>query len=176
MREGCFGEKCHASKPFSTKTRINQCSLQENAQLVFTDGMMEITDELILYHNNECTKSCEPGSFGLTMIKDGEYQPDDFRHEQYLLIEENGKRILVGGCSHKGILNIAEWFEPDVFIGGFHFSKLPLDQTLKAYGEYLNQFNTDYYTCHCTIIKYFAFMKAHMNRLFYLSVGQSIIL
>lgn len=28
--------------------------------------------------------------------------PDDFRHEQYLLIEENGRRILISGCSHKG--------------------------------------------------------------------------
>ena len=43
-------------------------------------------------------------------------QPEDFRHEQYLLVEDAGKRILISGCSHKGILNIAEAFRPDIII------------------------------------------------------------
>ena len=51
----------------------------------------------------------------------------DFLHEQYLLIEEGEKRYLISGCSHKGIADIVSWFTPDILIGGFHFSKMPLD-------------------------------------------------
>ena len=101
--------------------------------------------------------------------------PDDFRHEQYLLIEENGRRILISGCSHKGIVNIAEWFKPDVLVGGFHFSKLPLDDALKGYAGFLNSFDTEYYTCHCTGIEQYAFMKKYIDKLSYLSTGESII-
>ena len=44
--------------------------------------------------------------------------PDDFRHEQYLLVTEGERRILFSGCSHKGVLNLAAWFEPDIMVGG----------------------------------------------------------
>ena len=64
------------------------------------------------------------GSFGLTVQEGGAFQPEDFRHEHYLLIEEAGRRVLISGCSHKGILNIVDWFRPDVLVGGFHFSGL----------------------------------------------------
>ena len=104
----------------------------------------------------------------------GEMLPDDFRHEQYLLIEEDGKKVLISGCSHKGILDITEWFQPDVLVGGFHFSKLPLDDTLAEYAKYLNQFNTSFYTCHCTGTPQYEFMEKYMEHLFYLSAGQSI--
>ena len=35
------------------------------------------------------------GSFGLTMVQEGALLPEDFRHEQYLLIEEDGRRVLI---------------------------------------------------------------------------------
>ena len=99
---------------------------------------------------------------------------DNFQSEHGLLIEEENKKILFSGCSHKGILDITEWFQPNVLIGGFHFSKLPLDDTLHNYANFLNQFDTDFYTCHCTGIEQFEFMKQSMSRLFYLSTGQTI--
>ena len=68
---------------------------------------------------------------------DGKFMPDEFKHEQYLLINENGKRVLISGCSHKGVMDITEWFEPDVLVGGFHYSKLELDEKLKEYAAVL---------------------------------------
>ena len=106
------------------------------------------------------------------MVKDGRLLPDDFRHEQYLLAEENGKRILFSGCSHKGILNIEDWFRPDVLIGGFHFSKLPADDTLAGYARKLDFYETAYYTCHCTGEPQYAFMKKNMRNLHYISTGE----
>ena len=68
----------------------------------------------------------------LTVMKDEGHAPDDFDHEIYLLVEEDGKRVLFSGCSHKGILNVMDWFRPDIFIGGFHLSSYPLDEELTA--------------------------------------------
>ncbi len=148
--------------------------LIDNDRLNYTDNITVIDEGLTLYSCNEKKRDYDLGSFGLNMLKDEKYAADDFRHEQYLLIEEDGKRVLISGCSHKGIIDITQWFKPDFLIGGFHFSKLSLDKKLENYACLLNEFNTMYYTCHCTGEKQFRFMKNYMTKLNYLSCGQSI--
>ena len=91
----------------------------------------------------------------------------------YLMIEENGKRILISGCSHRGAVNIEEHFQPDVFIGGFHFSKLE-DEKLRELAQMLDTRDTAYYTCHCTGVQQYEHMKKRMSMLKYISAGQSI--
>lgn len=109
---------------------------------------------------------------GLTVEEKGERKPDDFRHEQYLLIEEKGKRILISGCSHKGILNIVEAFQPDVLIGGFHFMKITEEEKLKTAAEKLLTYDTVYYTGHCTGQKQYDYLKTIMGeKLHYISTG-----
>ena len=78
------------------------------------------------------------------------------------------------GCSHKGILNIVDWFRPDVLVGGFHFSGLPLDETLAGYARQLDSSGAVFYTCHCTGRPQYEFMARQMSRLHYLSTGQTI--
>ncbi len=130
-----------------------------------------------------CTKKELPyphTSFGLTK-KDGEENvPDDFCHEQYLLINENNKKILISGCSHKGICNIAEIFRPDVLVGGFHLSKLdPSDpdsaEKLRSVAYTLGALDTVYYTCHCTGLAQYEFLKSNgCPNLTYLSCGMTV--
>ena len=151
-------------------------SLENSERIIFTDEITKISDKLTLYSCNDREKMTDLGSFGLNMLENGRLVPDDFRHEQYLLINENGKNVLISGCSHKGIMNITEWFKPDVLIGGFHFSKLALDKTLENYAETLDKYNTNFYTCHCTGMEQYVFMKKYMSRLEYLSAGQEIII
>ena len=76
----------------------------------------------------------------------------------------------------KGVLNIAEWFAPDVLIGGFHLSKLDTQGAeaikLKEIAESLMMHNTKYYTAHCTGIEQYRYLKDIMgDRLGYLSTG-----
>lgn len=151
-------------------------SLKDNPRLIFTDDVFEIESGLTLYSCNNREQKFYLGSFGLNSLENNKFVPDDFRHEQYLLIEEKGRKVLISGCSHKGILNIVNWFGADVLVGGFHFSKLPLDEILENYARYLNEFKTDFYTCHCTGVEQFEFMKKYMDKLYYLSVGKSIII
>lgn len=151
-------------------------ALQTSDRLILTNEKAEITQGITLFSCNDRETVQPIDSAGLTRIEDGIPTPDDFRHEQYLLIEEDGKRVLISGCSHKGILNIVSWFRPDVLIGGFHFMKLPLDETLRRYAEALEDTETEFYTCHCTGEAQYAFMQRYMSRLHYLSAGQQIIL
>lgn len=149
-------------------------ALQRSERIVFVGDEYRINGQLTLHSCNNKRRNHSFGSFGLTEKVGESFVPDSFRHEIYLLIEENGKRYLISGCSHKGILDIVEWFSPDVLIGGFHFSKMPLDETLTAAALALDSYPTDFYTCHCTGIEQYRFMRSYMKRLDYFPCGHTI--
>ena len=70
-------------------------------------------------------------------------------------------------------------FKPDVMVGGFHFMKKEITAAgnLEVWNaaEELMRYETCYYTCHCTGVEQFEYMKKIMgDRLFYLSAGQMI--
>ena len=151
-------------------------SLAEHPRLRRINGDTDLGNGLTLFTRGSRPRNHSLGSFGLTERVGDTFIPDDFRHEQYLLIEEKGKRILLSGCSHTGILDIVEWFAPHVLVGGFHVSKMSPGKELAALGEALAAHNTEYYTCHCTGIEQFAFLRARMPRLRYLAGGETVCL
>lgn len=113
---------------------------------------------------------------GMSTLEKGHPAPDDFRHEQYLLIEEHGRRILFSGCSHRGILNIATHFHPDILIGGFHLRHTPPQQIIQT-AEILQQLPTYYYTGHCTGDQALTQLQQCLgSRLQSITTGQTIIL
>ena len=72
-----------------------------------------------------------------------------------------------------------EWFKPNILIGGFHFKDLdPSDKDdtrLFEAAQILKTYNTKYFTCHCTGVDQFNFLKSIMNQqLEYISTGQII--
>lgn len=155
--------------------------LQESRALVSVGEQLKIDDTLMLYACNECGRAYPMDNFGLNMFSDGKLVPEDFRHEQYLMICDEGKRVLISGCSHKGILNIMSWFAPDVLLGGFHFMKLDPEGegrvTLENAAEILSGYETTYYTGHCTGVQPFDFLKDRMGeKLHYMSTGMTFII
>jgi len=154
-------------------------ALTESDRLVFTQDVHKIAEGLTLYSCNDRERPYHMDNFGLQMEEKGVLAPDDFCHEQYLLVEEGEKRICISGCSHKGILNIAGWFRPDVLVGGFHFMKVDTQGEgaafLKNAARELLRYPTVYYTGHCTGQEQFAYMKTYMDdRLQALSAGTVI--
>ena len=153
--------------------------LAQNPRLRFVGEHMTIDEQLELFACNACPRPFVMDSYGLYVVRDDQLIPDHFRHEQYLLIHEQGKRILISGCSHKGILNIMNWFEPDGLIGGFHFMKIDptgseqtvLDDAVQG----LQKYCTQYYTCHCTGLPQYEYLQTRMgDQLRYLAAGQQI--
>ena len=150
-------------------------NLVNEPRIRWTDDehILSNTMELITY-NQETAEYPNYGQ-GLLQKKAGRFQPDTFRHEQYLLVEEGGKRILVSGCSHKGIVNLALWARPDVVIGGFHLKKVEDESELAALGQLLKNMNIQFYTCHCTGKWQFEQLRKIMgSQLQYLHCGETI--
>ncbi len=158
-------------------------SLQGHPQLHETDGILSIADGITLYGGTlgPCRHPVE--AYGLSRMENGELIPDDFAHEQYLKIEENGQTVVISGCSHRGILNIMDWLHPDILIGGFHFVKLnpeskPDAAVLDEAARELTDYHAVYYTGHCTGTPAFSYLQAHMptGSLHALHTGQTISL
>ena len=149
-------------------------ALKESTRIHMVAEDCTIREGITLHLCREKNWQVEP--FGLTRLEDGVFLPEDFRHEQYLMIEEDGKRILFSGCSHRGIVSIAKHFRPDVLIGGFHYSKLDPDSPyLAEAAEILKDTGCMFYTGHCTGVKQFEAMKTILGeQLAYAATGSYI--
>lgn len=152
---------------------------KDSGRLVFVEEKREIGPGMTLYSCSGREQVCPVDPAGLKVLEDGQLCPEDFRHEQYLLIEEAGKRVLFSGCSHKGIRNIAHWFRPDVLVGGFHFMKLDTTgagaEVLEETARELLGYPTVYYTGHCTGERQYEYLKERMgDRLRSLSGGMTV--
>ena len=111
---------------------------------------------------------------------------DNFQHEQYLVITDDGKRILISGCAHNGILNILDAYKekygsvPDAVISGFHLMvkreyKCAELEEVRFIAEELKKYPTMFFTCHCTGIPAYDEMKKIMgDRLRYVHSGDEI--
>ncbi|MBR6728397.1 MAG: MBL fold metallo-hydrolase [Clostridia bacterium] len=151
-------------------------ALAEHERLRRVGECQEIDDTLSLFACNTRKKPYGLDTAGLCMGAPAALRPEDFCHEQYLLIREGEKTVLISGCSHKGILNIVDWFAPDVLVGGFHLNKYATigegAAALDRIAARLLEGNTRYYTCHCTGEPQYAYLKDRMEeRLHYLSCG-----
>lgn len=142
-------------------------TLRQSGRLVFTDDALVIDEELTVCSCNDRLRQYDTLTCGMSTVENGVPVPDDFRHEQYLCIREEGKRVLISGCSHKGILNIAEWFKPDVLVGGFHFMKLGTTgddaRFITEAARRLCAYPTRYYTGHCTGQEQYKLLKSIMG-------------
>lgn len=149
--------------------------LKDLPGLVTVCGEQDLGDGITLYAGSiPVPRGIE--SYGLNVLRSGRPVADDFCHEQYLLIRGGNRKVLFSGCSHRGILNIAEFFRPDVLVGGFHFMKLDPEgegsEALEAAAQRLLELNCTFYTGHCTGLTQFDFLKERMgDKLHYLAAG-----
>lgn len=105
--------------------------------------------------------------------KEGDREPDDFSHEQHLIIREKGKSVLITGCAHQGIVNILEEYYllngsyPDVVLGGFHLLDDDSDKTLESFvreiAAFLKNTGSQYFTGHCTGTESFRILQEIMG-------------
>jgi len=158
-------------------------ALKDNDRIIFTDSFHKIAPDIILFSGVTGRKFFSPANNKLLKRCNGKYIPDNFSHEQNLVIVENGKTVLVSGCCHNGIINTLEKakalsYEPDVIVSGLHF----LNMNIKRYGKLvddisreLNDSKAVLYTCHCTGYEAYERMKSIMGeKIEYLSCGKSI--
>ena len=151
-------------------------SLASHPRIVKVDDKLDLADGITLFSCNNLQRFAPMLDFGFTKDCAQGKVKDTFDHEQHLVIAKNGKKVVISGCTHKGIDEIVRWFEPDVVVGGFHYAKITDFEWLECMATTLDLYRTTFYTCHCTGINQFEFMKKHMSRLNYLACGQTITL
>ncbi len=159
--------------------------LRRNKQIVLTSDSFLISEGIQVFSNVAQKEPRPISNRGLLKEHQGELVADTFDHEQNLIIEEEGKFLLITGCAHNGIVNILEHFHslkghmPDYVIGGFHLaghSGGSEDLTvIDRIGGYLLSTKAKFYTGHCTGIEPYQRLKAIMGaRIDYLSTGSVI--
>lgn len=161
--------------------------LKDHKQIVFTSDRFHISDEIQLFSNVVPKEPRPKTNRGLLMEQNGQTVDDTFAHEQNLVIEENGKILLITGCAHNGIINILEHFYmleermPDYVIGGFHLSggtgNNEETKTIDRISKYLINTKAKFYTCHCTGIEPYRRLKTNMgDSINYLAAGSEIMI
>jgi len=157
-------------------------TLLPNERFVFIREHLLIDEELELF-SNVLGDRLKPSGNRYLLIKAGEsFIIDDFVHEQNLIINEDGKKLLVTGCAHNGIVNILEHFRkeksfiPDYVIGGFHLQNEE-PGVVAEIGKYLRETKSKYYTCHCTGIESYKKLRTVIGEnIEYLSTGSQLII
>lgn len=156
-------------------------------QVKLLDGDFKIQEGISVFSGVKGRRLWPSGNLELMVKKEDGFEQDSFQHEQYLVLEEEGKQILISGCAHNGILNILEKYreiysqEPDIVISGFHmqkksgYSEADLEM-VKEISLELKKTKTKFYTGHCTGEIPFKILKQHMgSQVEYLHSGDEII-
>lgn len=130
-------------------------------QVEWINGDKKFDEELEIFSDVKGRKLWPKGNLILKSKEEEGYAQDEFDHEQYLVVSCEGKKILISGCAHNGILNILDAYreryneDPDAIISGFHMmKKTPYDEqdlaTIRETAEILGTTDIQLFTGHCT--------------------------
>ena len=158
-------------------------NLKTHPQMRFVSDFLTVDDQITLLTKIPGNTLLPKANTNLNDAKG----PDPFLHEMVMLVEAQDKLLLLGGCAHRGIVNILEHATatagryPDVVVSGFHLAAggsgkcLADDAYLSALSEKLLATGAMFYSCHCTGPEALKKLQALMpGRLCALSTGMSI--
>ena len=155
-------------------------------QLKVVDGDLQIEEGVSLFSGFRERVYWPRGNYELKVKIGHRILQDDFRHEQCLLIEEDGKLFLFSGCAHNGMVNILKRCEqfagryPDFVFSGFHMMKkgayeLYEERSIQETAKFMLKSGSVFYTGHWTSLPAFELMKPIMeDRLLYMASGDVI--
>ena len=189
MQETAFGNFWHKSQGTDRYIGLDS-GIKELEQVKTVDGSYCFNENMELFTCEIADKRelifWPKGNLVLKQKINEEYIQDDFMHEQYLVLKENDKMILISGCAHNGILNILRIFsekykrKPDAIISGFHMkNKTGYSEEdialIEETARQLKEMGIECYTGHCTGEEPYGIMKKIMrDKLHYIHCGDRI--
>lgn len=160
-------------------------SLKIHPQVILLNGDTHIDNELFLITNPSYKELIPKFNKSLLEKHGKKFIKDNFEHEQSIIISED-KIVLIGGCAHRGIVNIITDAETkikdkmDYCISGFHLfnpatKATESDEIIRKIANELLKKEIKYFTCHCTGTKAYETLKQYMpERIDYFATGQTI--
>lgn len=158
-------------------------TLKSHPQIHLMPRQCQITKEITLLSEIPGEALIPKANKGLMAGK----EPDLFPHEQVMLVEESEKLLLLGGCAHRGIVNILSHVKdimgryPDVVVSGLHLAAggkcMADEEYLEALSQELLHTGAMFYSCHCTGQEALDKLQQRMpGKLQEISTGTSIII
>lgn len=156
--------------------------VKASGRLVIHEGSGWLKENFYLLGSISGGEGLPPGNARLFAQEEGQERPDDFRHEQSLLIQEGGRGVLLCGCAHRGILPILKAAKAvsqvpvNCVIGGLHLKGADASYGA-ALARELKQENCIFYTGHCTGWEGYEQMRGRMGeQIRYLAAGDTLLL
>ena len=155
----------------------------KDSRIEYIDGTLEVDSEISIFAGVTGRRLWPSGNRSMT--RTAERLPEDFAHEQYLVLTEGAKKVLISGCAHNGILNILDRYrelfgaDPYMVISGFHMMK-PAEyepselELIKETARELSGMKTVFYSGHCTGAAFEHMKKIMGEQLQRLSTGLTI--
>ena len=152
---------------------------------MLTDDVHAIDDGILLLSNVTGQFPLPQSDDNLFMKRDDRMPPDVFCHEQNLVIRSGNREVLLCGCAHAGIVNMVRQAkavigsDPTAVIGGMHLyeptrKRYESDEYIDRVAAALANNQSAYYTCHCTGLQQYAFLKEAMgDKINYIHSGET---
>ena len=165
--ENCFGIKEGELRYIGIKRGI----IGENSDRIrYVSGVCEIGDGIWLVPHIKKDYSRIALRNDLYTVKDGERLPDDFSHEQSLVIETDRGLVVFNSCSHTGMTSVIDDIRQmlgrsDIYayVGGLHLYKMT-DEELDLLSSEIEDTSVEHiFTGHCTGEHAYAFLKERLK-------------
>ena len=165
--ENCFGIKDGA---------LNYIGIQRDAlknheaRIRYVNGVYTISDDIWLVPHRKRDYSAIALRNDLYTVQGGKRRPDDFAHEQSLVIETGKGLVVFNSCSHTGMINILADIREmlgrgDVYayVGGLHLYKMTDEELDSLCGEIRRTGIGHIFTGHCTGDHAFAYLRDRLG-------------
>lgn len=166
-KENCYGKRWIFSKYIGIKRGVLEAYKD---RIVYVKGDKVISEGVrILSHK---TKGLEEKALkdGLCIKENRKLRPDNFSHEQSLVIDTDSGLVIFNSCCHGGadtVINEVQKSFPNkkiyAIVGGFHLYKSS-DDEVRALAERIRKTGIEkIYTGHCTGEKAFDILKKELG-------------
>jgi len=170
IREGS-GENCwHRKEGELGYVGIPQGVLENYSDRIrYVSGVTEIMPGVLIVPHTPSLDMQDPDDPYLLVLEEDGFRPDDFRHEQSLVIETEAGAVIFSSCSHTGPRNITADVRKAIpnakiraFIGGLHIYQWTAKQVKNLAEEIAAAGIEKVYTGHCTG-EAFEFLKENLG-------------
>lgn len=166
-RENCFGIKDGALHYIGIQSGILK---QHEARIQYVSGVYKIADGLWLVPHRKSDYTAIAMRNDLYTVCGQDRRPDDFAHEQSLVVETEKGLVVFNSCSHAGMTNIlADISEmlgrEDVYayVGGLHLYRMTDEELDLLCGEIQRTAIEHIFTGHCTGDHAFNYLQGRLG-------------
>lgn len=166
-RENCFGIEDGALKYIGIRKGLLE---EYKGRIRFVDGTLELADGIWLVPHRSADYSAIAQRNDLYTRSDKACTPDNFCHEQSLVIDTVSGLVVFNSCSHTGMSNILADVKEvlgreDIYayVGGLHLYKLTDDELDRLCDEIESNRVEQILTGHCTGDHAFSFLHERLG-------------